>query len=105
MTREDLIRSLVDKQRHMSYKVMCAAVKHMIELMVQELSSGKRIEVRGFGSFSVRCRAPRLARNPKTGERLQTAFKHAVHFKPGKELKERVNNAYKDVSQNYVAAK
>jgi integration host factor subunit beta len=98
MTREDLIRSLVDKQVHISYKVMSAAIKQLVELMVSELSKGTRIEVRGFGSFALRYRAPRLARNPKTGEKLQTNFKYAVHFKPGKELKERVNNAYKEVS-------
>ena len=98
MTRDDLIRSLVDKQGRLPYKVMAAAVKHLIDNMVKELSNGTRIEVRGFGSFGLRYRPPRLARNPKTGERLQTECKYAVHFKPGKELKERVNNADKEVS-------
>jgi integration host factor subunit beta len=98
MTRDDLIRSLVDKQPSIAYKVMTAAIKQLVEVMIKELSIGTRIEVRGFGSFALRYRAPRLARNPKTGERLHTQFKYAVHFKPGKELKERVNNAYKEVS-------
>lgn len=98
MTRDDLIRSLVDKQVQVPYKVMTAAIKQLVDVMVKELSLGTRIEVRGFGSFALRYRAPRLARNPKTGERLQTECKYAVHFKPGKELKERVNNAYKEVS-------
>jgi integration host factor subunit beta len=96
MTRDDLIRVLVDKQGHVSYKVMCEAIKHLTEGMVQFLGSGRRIEVRGFGSFSLRYRPPRLARNPKTGVTLQTAHKFAVHFKPGKELRERVNDAYKE---------
>jgi integration host factor subunit beta len=98
MTRDELIRSLVDKQHSVSYKTMSVAIKHLFEFMVSELSCGTRIEVRGFGSFTLRHRAPRLARNPKTGERLHTEHKYAVHFKPGKELKERVNNAYKDAS-------
>lgn len=98
MTRNDLIRSLVDKQGHVPYKTMCLAIKHLIDTMVSGLSSGARIEVRGFGSFSLRYRPPRLARNPKTGEQLHTVCKYAVHFKPGKELKERVNNAYTDVA-------
>lgn len=98
MTRDDLIRVLVDKQGQVPYKTMNVAVKHLIESMVAALSKGNRIEVRGFGSFALRQRKPRLARNPKTGEQLHTPPKHAVHFKPGKELKERVNDVYKDVT-------
>ncbi|HSX20648.1 MAG TPA: HU family DNA-binding protein [Gammaproteobacteria bacterium] len=97
MTRDDLIRALVDKQGHISYKVMCDAVKHLTETMVHSLSSGYRIEVRGFGSFALRSRSPRLARNPKTGAIVQTTQKYSVHFKPGKELKERVN-AFSEVN-------
>jgi len=91
MTRDDLVRCLVDKQQNISYKTMTNAVKHLFEAMILGLSKGQRIEVRGFGSFALRYRPPRLARNPKTGMQLQTACKYAVHFKPGKELKERVN--------------
>lgn len=91
MTRDDLTRSLVDKQPHIAYKVMSMALKELLETIVTELSQGTRIEVRGFGSFALRYRPPRLARNPKTGEQLHTDCKYAVHFKPGKELKERVN--------------
>jgi len=97
MTRDDLIRVLVDKQGHISYKVMGSAIKHLVQGLVEALSCGARIEVRGFGSFALRYRPPRLARNPKTGEQLHTLCKYAVHFKPGKELRERVNNAHKDV--------
>jgi integration host factor subunit beta len=94
MTRDDLIRALVDKQGHVSYKLMCTSVKHITDTMVDALSNGARIEVRGFGSFALRNRPPRLARNPRTGITLHTERKFAVHFKPGKELKEKVNNAY-----------
>lgn len=98
MTRDDLIRVLVDKQGQVPYKTMSVAIKHLIDSVVDALSEGKRIEVRGFGSFALRYRPPRLARNPKTGEQLHTPCKYAVHFKPGKELKERVNDVYKDVT-------
>lgn len=98
MTRDDVVRNLVDKQRHVSYKTMSSAVKYLVTLMTMGLSNGTRIEIRGFGSFSLRHRPPRLARNPKTGDQLHTLGKYAVHFKPGKELKERVNNDHKDVS-------
>lgn len=98
MTRDELVRGLVDKQDHLPYKLMNSAVKCLVDQLIDELSKGLRVEVRGFGSFALRYRAPRLARNPKTGERLQTQCKYAVHFKPGKELKERVNHAYKDVA-------
>lgn len=91
MTRDDLIRMLVDKQGNITYKLMCDSVKHIIDSMSCALGSGARIEVRDFGSFALRSRPPRLARNPKTGVTLHTSSKYAVHFKPGKELKEKVN--------------
>jgi integration host factor subunit beta len=69
------------------------AIKCMIEQMSQALASGDRIEIRGFGSFSLHFRPPRLGRNPKTGEAVALAGKHVPHFKPGKELRERVNEA------------
>ena len=59
--------------------------------MADSLANGERIELRGFGSFSLRHRQPRAARNPRTGEALTTEHRFSVHFKPGKELKERVN--------------
>lgn len=92
MTRSDLIRILTEKHQHLPYTVVEAGVKHIFELMTKTLGRGERIEIRGFGSFSLRYHAARRARNPKTGESLQTAGKYAIHFKPGKVLKERVNN-------------
>lgn len=93
MTKSDLIRILTDKQPQLPFNVVESAVKLIFEQMTATLGNGNRIEVRDFGSFSLRYRAPRLARNPKTGERVETESKFAVHFKPGKELKDRVNNA------------
>ena len=63
----------------------------MLEQMAQTLQKGERIEIRGFGSFSLHYRAPRVGRNPKTGETVELDGKHVPHFKPGKELRERVN--------------
>lgn len=65
-------------------------VKGFIEQMAETLSTGGRIEIRGFGSFSVRRRESTLRRNPKTGAAVQVAAHYATHFKPGKELRERV---------------
>ena len=66
-------------------------MKTMLEHMSHTLASGERIEIRGFGSFSLHYRAPRIGRNPKTGESVGLAGKHVPHFKPGKELRDRVN--------------
>jgi integration host factor subunit beta len=63
----------------------------MLDHMAEALAVGERIEIRGFGSFSLHYRAPRLGRNPKTGEKVELAGKYVPHFKPGKELRERVN--------------
>ena len=70
---------------------MEAAVKTMIEQMSQALADGERIEIRGFGSFSLHYRPSRVGRNPKTGEPVELPPKCVPHFKPGKELRERVN--------------
>ncbi len=72
------------------------AVKIVIEQMTQSLASGKRVEIRGFGSFSLRYRAPRMGRNPKTGESVGLASKYVPHFKPGKILRDKVNNFSRD---------
>jgi integration host factor subunit beta len=67
------------------------AVKGVIEQMSDSLASGERIEIRGFGSFSLHYREPRLGRNPKTGDTVDLSGKYVPHFKPGKELRDRVN--------------
>jgi len=91
MTKSELIELIAQKQKHLSYKDIEFAVKTMIEQMAQTLAAGERIEIRGFGSFSLHYRPPRMGRNPKTGEPVQLAGKYVPHFKPGKELRERVN--------------
>jgi integration host factor subunit beta len=73
-------------------KDVALAINCIIERMSNILSNGGRIEIRGFGSFNLHYRPERRAHNPKTGEKLVTNPKYAVHFKPGKELREKVNN-------------
>ncbi len=91
MTKSELIELLAQKQKHLTYKDVEFAVKVMIEHMAKTLAGGERIEIRGFGSFSLHFRPPRLGRNPKTGEAVPLTGKYVPHFKPGKELRERVN--------------
>ena len=91
MTKSELIEALVRQQPHLAQKDVELAVKCIIEKMNQALSSGERIEIRGFGSFSLHLRPPRMGRNPKTGESVALAKKHVPHFKPGKELRDRVD--------------
>jgi integration host factor subunit beta len=101
MTKSEIIDLLARKQSHLSGKDVEWAVKIMLEQMSEALSNGNRIEVRGFGSFSLHHRAGRAGRNPKTGETVQLAPKSVPHFKPGKELRERVNASKdKTVIQN-----
>ena len=92
MNKSELIERIVDRHQELSVRDVELAVKMMLEQMTQVLSSGERIEVRGFGSFSVNYRAPRIGRNPKTGETVELEGKHVPHFKPGKELRDRVND-------------
>ena len=92
MNKSELIERIVDRHQQLSVRDVELAVKMMLEQMTQVLSSGERIEVRGFGSFSVNYRDPRIGRNPKTGETVELEGKHVPHFKPGKELRDRVND-------------
>ena len=91
MTKSELIEVLSSKQSHLAVKDVELAVKMIIEYMAQSLSNGERIEIRGFGSFSLHYREPRKGRNPKTGETVDLVGKYVPHFKPGKEMRERVN--------------
>jgi len=94
MTKSELIEALSRQQSHLAYRDIELAVKCMIEQMSQALASGERIEIRGFGSFSLHFRPPRQGRNPKTGDSVSLDGKYVPHFKPGKELRERVNEKY-----------
>ncbi len=95
MTKSELIDVIAKEQSHLAYRDVELAVKCMLEQMSQALASGQRIEIRGFGSFSLHYRPPRIGRNPKTGDSVALAAKHVPHFKPGKELRERVNEGFK----------
>ncbi|WP_348666116.1 integration host factor subunit beta [Arsenophonus symbiont of Ornithomya chloropus] len=94
MTKSELIERLINELTHMPAKLIEKTIKLMIENMIITLSKGKRIEIRGFGSFSLHYRASRIGRNPKNGHRILLKEKVVPHFKPGKELRDRVNNIY-----------
>jgi integration host factor subunit beta len=96
MTKSELIESLALRQKHLAANDVELAVKSVLEQMSHSLSTGERIEIRGFGSFSLHYRPPRMGRNPKTGDSVALPGKHVPHFKPGKELRERVNASAED---------
>ncbi len=96
MTKSELIERIAERQDQLSMKDIELGVKLVLELMSQALAGGERIEIRGFGSFSLHYRAPRVGRNPKTGETVHLDGKYVPHFKPGKELRERVNQSLLD---------
>ena len=93
MTKSELIELLTQRQAHLKGEDVDLAVKAMLEMMGGALAAGDRIEVRGFGSFSLHFRPPRTGRNPKTGDAVALPGKHVPHFKPGKELRDRVSDA------------
>lgn len=94
MTKSELIDVLAEQQTHLAYKDVELAVRYILENMGNALAAGERIEIRGFGSFSLHYRPPRVGRNPKTGDAVSLAGKYVPHFKPGKELRDRVDAAY-----------
>tara|TARA_Y100001956_G_C3985067_1_gene126785 strand:- start:61 stop:348 length:288 start_codon:yes stop_codon:yes gene_type:complete len=91
MTKSELIEKLAEQHANIPAKDVEDAVKEVLEQMADSLSSSDRIEIRGFGSFSLHYRAPRVGRNPKTGDKVELQGKYVPHFKPGKELRDRVN--------------
>ncbi|MFZ5482686.1 MAG: integration host factor subunit beta [Pseudomonadota bacterium] len=91
MTKSELINRLAERNPHLVAADAELAVKTILDAMMQSLVEGKRIEIRGFGSFSLNYRPPRVGRNPKTGEKVTVAGKHVPHFKAGKELRDRVD--------------
>lgn len=93
MTKSELIEALAKQQPHLAIKDIELVVKCILEQMSQSLSNGDRIEIRGFGSFSLHYRPPRMGRNPKTGGSVALSSKYVPHFKPGKELRERVDES------------
>lgn len=93
MIKSDLIANIANKMTHLPEKTIANSVNKILSLMSDTLSANGRIEIRGFGSFSLHHHEPRDAHNPKTGEKVRTQAKYTPHFKPGKELKERIDNA------------
>ncbi len=90
MIKSELIANLAADMTHLPEKRIMESVNLILEEMSSALVQGKRIEIRGFGSFSLRYHPPRNAHNPKTGEKVVTEGKNTPHFKPGKELRLRV---------------
>jgi len=99
MTKSELIERIAARQPQLSIKDVELAVKTVLEDMSDVLANGGRIEIRGFGSFSLHFRAPRTGRNPKTGESVDLQGKYVPHFKPGKELRDRVNGSLQEELQ------
>ena len=89
MTKSELIARLARRYPQLVEKDTDVAVKAILDAMAGTLAQGRRIEIRGFGSFALNYRPPREGRNPKSGQRVQVPAKYAPHFKPGKELRER----------------
>jgi integration host factor subunit beta len=90
MTRSDIIRKLAEQHPQLTANDLEMAVKCVLDSMSSYLAKGGRVEIRGFGSFGLNYRPPRKGRNPKTGEAVMVPAKYVPHFKPGKELRERV---------------
>ena len=93
MTKSELIARLAAHFPQLVASDAELAVKMILDAMTRSLSSGQRIEIRGFGSFGLNYRPPRVGRNPKSGEKVQVPAKYVPHFKPGKDLRERVNGS------------
>lgn len=91
MTKSELIARLAERYPQLVAKDADYAVKTILDAMVDAMATGQRIEIRGFGSFSLNRRPPRIGRNPKSGDKVMVPEKRVPHFKPGKELRERVD--------------
>lgn len=91
MTKSELIACLAERYPQLVAKDADFAVKTILDAISEALALGQRIEIRGFGSFSLNRRPPRIGRNPKSGDKVMVPEKRAPHFKPGKELRERVD--------------
>ena len=101
MVKSELINSIASKQTQLSQEEVTAIVETMLSCMTNELANGGKVCVRGFGTFSLRYRAPKIARNPKTGAAVAVEQKYAVHFKPSIHLSKRID----DLSSQYPIQK
>ena len=91
MTKSELISAISSRQNQLSFRDIELGIKTILDHMTDALAQGRRIEIRGFGSFALHYREARKARNPKTGVVVDLVGKYVPHFKPGKELRHRVN--------------
>jgi integration host factor subunit beta len=96
MTKSELIARLAERNPRLVARDADEAVNTMLDAMTDALAGGQRIEIRGFGSFALNYRPPRVGRNPKSGDRVQVPAKYVPHFKAGKELRERVDGEADD---------
>ncbi len=99
MTKSELIARLNEKFNKFVSLDCQESVAAILDSISQSLSNGSRVEIRGFGSFSLNHRPPRLGRNPKTGQRVDVPEKYVPHFRAGKELRARVNSLHEGVVQ------
>jgi integration host factor subunit beta len=91
MTKSELIDKLAERNSQLGLRDVDLAVKAILDAVSDALATGKRVEIRGFGSFSLNVRSSRVARNPKSGEKVEVPAKRVPHFKAGKELRARVD--------------
>lgn len=94
ITKSELIEKISTKIPQLGNKDVELSVKALIDKVIDSLATGERTEIRGFGSFSVHYRKPRIGRNPKTGDSVSLPGKNAAHFKPGKVLRNKINNSH-----------
>lgn len=93
INRSELIQQLANRYPQLPATDIEQAVRVILDRMTTALSQGQRIEIRGFGSFAVHYREPRVGRNPKTGQAVQLTGRYVPHFKPGKEMRFSVNDS------------
>ena len=91
MTKSELIDQLAKEYPHLYHRDIEKVVDVFYNSISEALSDGQRVEIRGFGAFSIKKRSPRIGRNPKNGKKVEVPSKKSIYYKPGKELKERIN--------------
>ena len=91
MIRSELVQSISRKNPHLSVREVERIVTSIFDAVIEQLASGGRVELRGFGAFSTRARTARTGRNPRTGDQVEVAAKRVPYFKPGKEMRARLN--------------
>lgn len=104
MTKSELIQRLSQKYPHLYQRDIEVLVNTILNEISGALAEGSRVELRGFGAFSVRERDPRTARNPKNGEVVTIGTRHAIYFRTGKELRERINKGTANAGGKLSAA-